>query len=289
MLEQYHRPNTRIGQNFLVDKNILRVILDRSEIGPQDVVLEVGAGRGILTEGLLERKPLLVYSSEIDRRLEPCLENIRIHYANLRILWGDALKGGLPPRLDPSPNKMVANIPYHITTPLLWKVLELYAPAGLNYMLLMVQKEAAERICAPARSKGRYPLGITLQAMGELRIIRKVPPEAFFPSPEVTSALLEVSIDKNHHLPGVRAWRNLLRTAFMKRRKTLLNNLGGLLPGMKREIADRMEQAGLSVSTRAEELELDQWQVLFEILRPSLQEKEEPAGGLGRLPANPDE
>jgi 16S rRNA (adenine1518-N6/adenine1519-N6)-dimethyltransferase len=138
-------------------------------------------------------------------------------------------------------------------------------------MLLMVQKEAADRICAPARSKDRYPLGITIQAMGEARIIRKVPPQAFFPSPEVTSALLEVSIDKNHQLPGVKAWRSLLRTAFSKRRKTLLNNLDGLLPGMKWEIAGRMEQAGLSVSARAEELEVDQWQVLFEMLRPSLQ------------------
>ncbi|MDY0178547.1 MAG: rRNA adenine dimethyltransferase family protein, partial [Synergistaceae bacterium] len=193
MPESFLRPNTRIGQNFLVDKNILGVILDSSDVGPGDVVLEVGAGKGVLTEGLLERGASLVHSLEIDRRLEPFLDEIRTRYSNLRILWGDALKGGLPIELDPPPNKMIANIPYHITTPLIWKVLELYSPVGLRYMLLMVQKEAAEKICAPARSKDRYPLGVTIHAMGEARILRRVPPEVFNPSPEVTSALLEIT------------------------------------------------------------------------------------------------
>jgi len=159
----------------------------------------------------------------------------------------------------------------------------------LNYMLLMVQKEAAERICAPARSKDRYPLGITIQAMGKPRIVRKVPPEAFSPSPRVDSALLEVSIQKNRSLPRDRIWRTLVRAAFSQRRKTLLNNLAALLPGMRREIADRMAQAALSGTVRGEELELEQWYSLYEILGPLLQAKKEPAGDRWLPPADPDE
>lgn len=271
MPESFLRPNTRIGQNFLVDKNILGVILDSSDVGPGDVVLEVGAGKGVLTEGLLERGASLVHSLEIDRRLEPFLDEIRTRYSNLRILWGDALKGGLPIELDPPPNKMIANIPYHITTPLIWKVLELYSPVGLRYMLLMVQKEAAEKICAPARSKDRYPLGVTIHAMGEARILRRVPPEVFNPSPEVTSALLEITITKGLELPGDKVWRTLIRSAFSHRRKTLLNNLAALLPGTRHEKAALLEKAGLSVSSRAEELELKHWSALLEILSPLIQ------------------
>ena len=285
----FSRPNTHIGQNFLIDRNILAFILGRCDVRSHDILLEVGAGKGFLTEGLLGENPLLVYSSEIDRRFEPYLGSLRTRYPNLRMLWGDALKGGLPEQLEPPPNKMVANIPYHITTPLLWRVLELYAPAGLNYMLLMVQKEAAERICAPARSKDRYPLGITIQAMGKPRIVRKVPPEAFSPSPRVDSALLEVSIQKNRSLPRDRIWRTLVRAAFSQRRKTLLNNLAAFLPGMRREIADRMAQAGLSGTARGEELELEQWYSLYEILGPLLQAKKEPAGDRWLPPADPDE
>ncbi|MDD4022514.1 MAG: 16S rRNA (adenine(1518)-N(6)/adenine(1519)-N(6))-dimethyltransferase RsmA [Synergistales bacterium] len=285
MPESFLRPNTRIGQNFLVDKNILGVILDSSDVGPGDVVLEVGAGKGVLTEGLLERGASLVHSLEIDRRLEPFLDEIRTRYSNLRILWGDALKGGLPIELDPPPNKMIANIPYHITTPLIWKVLELYSPVGLRYMLLMVQKVAAEKICAPARSKDRYPLGVTIHAMGEARILRRVPPEVFNPSPEVTSALLEITITKGLELPGDKVWRTLIRSAFSHRRKTLLNNLAALLPGTRHEKAALLEKAGLSVSSRAEELELKHWSALLEILSPLIQ-GEKRQGTKSPLPAN---
>ena len=275
MQGRFNRPNTRIGQNFLIDRNILGFILGCCEIGPRDVLLEVGTGKGFLTEGLLGEGPLLVYSSEIDRRFEPYLESLRARFPNLRMLWGDALKGGLPERLEPPPNKMVANIPYHITTPLLWKVLELYAPAGLDYMLLMVQEEAAKRICAPARSKDRYPLGITVQTMGNPRIVRKVSRGAFSPSPRVDSALLELTIQKNRSLPNDLTWRTLVRAAFSQRRKTLLNNLGTLLPGKRREIAEGMTRGGIPNSARGEELELEQWHSLYDSLGPLLRAKKD--------------
>ena len=115
MPQDFHRPNTRIGQNFLVDRNILRIILDRGNIGPKDSILEVGAGKGILTEGLLEKNPQMVFALEIDRSLEPFLSGLSERYRNLEIIWGDALKVGFGPGLVPPPNKMIANIPVRKT------------------------------------------------------------------------------------------------------------------------------------------------------------------------------
>ncbi len=268
MPQYFHRPNTRIGQNFRVDRNSLRIILDRGNINPKDSILEVGAGKGILTEGLLEKNPQMVFAMEIDRSLEPFLSGLSERYSNLEIIWGDVLKVGFEPGLVPPPNKMIANIPYHITTPLIWRILELFAPGGLHYLLLMVQKEAAEKICAPPRTKGRYPLGVTIQSMGYARIIRHVPPEAFRPSPEVTSALIEIVLERNFSLPLDISWRTLIRSSFSQRRKTLVNNLATIFPGKRGEITDYLSRKNIPVSTRAEELETRQWELLYELVSP---------------------
>ncbi len=284
MPHEFHKPNTRIGQNFLVDRNILRIILDHGNIGPEDSILEVGAGKGILTEGLLERGPKMVFAMEIDRSLEPFLSDLGDLYKNLKIFWGDALKTDFGPGLVPPPNKMIANIPYHITTPLIWKVLELFAPGGLHYLLLMVQKEAADRICAPPRTKERYPLGITLHSMGKTRIIRNVPPEAFRPTPEVNSALVEIILERNFSLPGEYSWRVLLRASFSQRRKTLVNNLAVLFPGKKEDITQFLNRKNIPVSVRAEELETEQWESLHEFVAPWFPEKKRQAAGNRHLP-----
>ncbi|HDQ92618.1 MAG TPA: ribosomal RNA small subunit methyltransferase A [Synergistetes bacterium] len=265
MGEVFHRANTRIGQNFLIDKNILQIILKHADISPDDSVLEVGAGKGILTRAILEKKPLVLYSLEIDRSLEPFLGELSDTFDNFKLFWGDALREGFPSSFDPCPNKIVANIPYHITTPLIWKVLEELAEKGLNYFLLMVQKEAAERICAPARCKERYPLGITLQSMGKPRILRLVTPESFRPAPSVTSALLEIRLSTKTHLPNCPLWRRLLRSGFAQRRKTLVNNLGRDFPELKKEIATMVTTLGYPATARAEELEVETWLDLLEV------------------------
>ncbi len=273
MAEFYHRANTKIGQNFLVDHNILEVVLKHASINSDDTVLEVGAGKGVLTKGILEHGPKALYALEIDRSLEPYLQGLSQQYKNLRLFWGDALKGGFPGSFDPVPNKMIANIPYHITTPLIWKVLESLAGYGLNYLLLMVQKESALKICAPARCKGRYPLGVTILSMGEARILRLVPPEAFRPSPSVTSALLEIRITANCDLPNSSSWRSLLRSGFAQRRKTLANNLTRDFPEMKDNIAPLLDSLGLPPFTRAEELEIGHWREVHKFFETLVRRK----------------
>jgi len=262
MAEIRHRPNTKIGQNFLVDLEILDFILKQADIKKEDSILEVGAGRGILTKGILERSPKTLFALEIDQTLHPFLSTLEEEYPNLRLIWGDALRDGFPKEFNPVPNKMIANIPYHITTPLLWKVLETLSIKGLGFILLMVQKEAAERICAPPRCKDRYPLGVTVQSMGESHILRLVPPEAFRPSPSVTSALLEIRIEKNLDLPLSSSWRSLLRSGFSQRRKTLVNNLNRDFPWIRDAIGPVMESLGLNPLIRAEELETGTWRDL---------------------------
>lgn len=271
MAEFHHRANTKIGQNFLVDLNILEVILKHADIDTGDTVLEVGAGKGVLTRGILERGPKILYALEIDRSLQPFLEELSGNYDNLRLFWGDALKTDFHESFDPTPNKMVANIPYHITTPLIWKILESLAQEGLGYLLLMVQREAAEKICAPACCKDRYPLGVTICSMGNARILRLVPPEAFRPSPAVTSAILEIRINRNLDLPNSRSWRALLRSGFSQRRKTLANNLNRDFPGIRETLGPLLDSLDLPPLTRAEELEIGQWQYLHEHLATMLE------------------
>ena len=237
MVEFHHRANTKIGQNFLVDLNILEVILKHADIDTGDTVLEVGAGKGVLTRGILERGPKILYALEIDRSLQPFLEELSGNYDNLRLFWGDALKTDFHESFDPTPNKMVANIPYHITN-------------------------------RPSRCSA---MTITICSMGNARILRLVPPEAFRPSPAVTSAILEIRINRNLDLPNSRSWRALLRSGFSQRRKTLANNLNRDFPGIRETLGPLLDSLDLPPLTRAEELEIGQWQYLHEHLATMLE------------------
>ena len=161
----------------------------------------------------------------------------------------------------------MANIPYHITTPLIWKLLEDLAPRGLQRMILMVQKEAAERLMAPLRSKTRYPLGVTLELMGTVKILRTVPPEAFRPIPRVDSALVRIDLTTHRDLPTLASWRELLRKAFGERRKMLRNSLGTFpLPLHSPSLEVCLQSACLPATARPEELEGEAWLRLWRLL-----------------------
>ncbi len=260
------RHNTSIGQNFLVDPSILRVIMDRVRLQDQDVVLEVGPGQGALSRELLDSPCRFVHAVEIDRRLEPYLESLDPDGTRFQLHWGDAVRFEYG-SVTPLPNRVVANIPYHITTPLIWKLLEDLAPQGMDYMLLMVQKEAADRICAQAGTRDRYPLGVTLDAMGSSRIVRRIPPTVFRPQPRVDSALLEIRLVRKCRLPTDRFWRRLIAGAFSQRRKTLANNLLKSLGFPREQTTELLRSRDLSPTIRAEQLETAQWLECLEDFR----------------------
>lgn len=265
--------NTDIGQNFLIDESVVAYTVKRAAVTPDDVILEIGPGGGILTRGLLSAGPRALYAVEVDERLRDGLEALASRDGRLRLFWGDAVRFDYRAELPETPTKIVANLPYHITTPILWTFLEKLIPAGVGYMLLMVQLESAERIASPERSRARSPLGVTVEAMGGAEILRKVPPQAFRPQPRVNSALIEIKIDKNRGLANDRTWRALLARSFTQRRKTLVNNWTAGYADIDRERALAILDAhGLSATARAEELPLEKW---FELAKePDFQIKE---------------
>ena len=265
--------NTDIGQNFLIDESVVAYTVKRAAVTPDDVILEIGPGGGILTRGLLSAGPRALCAVEVDERLRDGLEALASRDGRLRLFWGDAVRFDYRAELPETPTKIVANLPYHITTPILWAFLEKLIPAGVGYMLLMVQLESAERIASPERSRARSPLGVTVEAMGGAEILRKVPPQAFRPQPRVNSALIEIKIEKNRGLANDRTWRALLARSFTQRRKTLVNNWTACYADIDRERALAILEAhGLSATARAEELPLEKW---FELAKePDFQIKE---------------
>lgn len=265
--------NTDIGQNFLIDESVVAYTVKRAAVTPDDVILEIGPGGGILTRGLLSAGPRALCAVEVDERLRDGLEALASRDGRLRLFWGDAVRFDYRAELPETPTKIVANLPYHITTPILWAFLEKLIPAGVGYMLLMVQLESAERIASPERSRARSPLGVTVEAMGGAEILRKVPPQAFRPQPRVNSALIEIKIERNRGLANDRTWRVLLARSFTQRRKTLVNNWTACYADIDRERALAILDAhGLSATARAEELPLEKW---FELAKePDFQIKE---------------
>ena len=238
------KPLKRYGQNFLVDRNILNLMVSQAGLTQDDCVLEIGPGHGVLTRALLEQGVRCLHCVELDERLRPELE--ALDDERLCLHWGDAVKYDYS-TLSPFPDKVIANIPYKITTPLLWELLR----RGFRYMLLMLQKEAAERLTAPPDTKARYPLGVCIEAMGSAKVIRSVPPQCFRPAPKVYSAIVEVEVVRNFELAGSSLWSEMLHGGFAHRRKTLANNLKGwVLPD------------GLG-GKRAEDLTVEEWQKIY--------------------------
>ena len=167
------RYNTDIGQNFLTDSSIVEWMTTRAHLGPSDAVLEIGAGGGMLTKGLAASGAARVEAVELDARLREYLEPIAAANPSLSLHWGDAVTFDYAPL--PAITHIIANIPYHITTPLVWRLLEVYSGSTMNYMLLMVQAEAAERLSCGAGARASNPLSVTIAAMGGAETVRKVP------------------------------------------------------------------------------------------------------------------
>lgn len=255
--------NTDIGQNFLIDRSVVDYMIGRAALGSEDFVLEIGPGEGILTEGLLSTGLGGICTLELDTRLKHVVETLERKDKRMTALWGDAVRFDYENGLPWYPNRVIANLPYHITTPLLWVFLEKLIPHNLDYMLLMVQLESAERIVSPAGHRERSPLGITLSAMGGSEILRRIPPSSFRPQPRVNSCLIEIKIEKNRGLALDKTWRALLARSFAQRRKTLVNNWIAGYPEINREAAQEiLGRHGLKPAARAEELSLETWQSL---------------------------
>jgi 16S rRNA (adenine1518-N6/adenine1519-N6)-dimethyltransferase len=213
---------------------------------------------------LLKAGPLRLYTIEIDRRFSSELEPLKSCHPHLEIIWCDALSVDYRRFFDYQPDKIVANIPYQIITELLWKLLEEAAPAGTGYFLMMVQKEAAERLSARPGSRRSNPLSVTLARMGTVEILKTVPPEVFQPRPKVQSAIVQIHLNRTGFLKEENRWRYFVERAYRQRRKTLFNNLVGGLHLERAMILEWFEKLGIGSKQRAEELDTQAWGQLYE-------------------------
>lgn len=252
--------NRNLGQNFLMDGNIVRRIADSAEISPEDVVIEVGPGIGTLTEELAMRAKA-VYAVEIDDRFIAILRQNLSDFDNVQIIHHDALDfdfKGLIATIEPgTPVKIVANLPYYITTPLIQRFL--MDELGIRSATFMVQKEVAERIIARPSTKDYGSLTLFVACFAEASIVARAPKEVFLPAPKVDSMVVHLALKPP--LVGVDMPRltRIIQSAFQQRRKTVLNSLSRSLAMDKRDVRKLLAGLGIPASARAENLSLERF------------------------------
>jgi 16S rRNA (adenine1518-N6/adenine1519-N6)-dimethyltransferase len=248
----------RLGQNFLSDPNLLDAIVRDAELGEGDVVLEVGAGEGVLSERLADVVAHL-HSIELDRRLEPALASLAAR-ENVSLHWGDAMKLDLA-ALEPAPAAVVSNLPYSVATPVILRTIEQLP--SLRSWTVMVQREIADRLRAAPGSRTYGSPSVIAQLACEVKLIRKVDPAVFRPRPRVDSAILGL----RRTGPGADAeTRGLVRAAFAHRRKSLARSLEHVRPGSLGPVRAGLEELGLPADSRAEQLSPEQFRALAKVL-----------------------
>jgi 16S rRNA (adenine1518-N6/adenine1519-N6)-dimethyltransferase len=244
----------RLGQNFLADPNLLDAIVRDAALAPDDVILEVGAGEGVLTERLA---PVAthVHAVEIDRGLEEALAPVAA-LENVTLHWGDAMKLDLA-ALDPAPTAVVANLPYSVATPLILRTIELLP--SVRSWTVMVQREIADRLRAAPGSRTYGSPSVLAQIACEVELARTVDPAVFRPRPRVESAILRLRRTGPAADP---ATRQLVRDAFAHRRKSLARSLEHARPGTLARAREALEALSLRPDARAEELSPEEFRAL---------------------------
>lgn len=265
-----------LGQNFLIDGNIINKIIDGAGIGSEDTVLEIGAGIGTLTRALAEKAGKVVVI-ELDRKLEPILEETLAGLNNIEIYWGNALKVDWDELIREKtagecgsggkPYKIAANLPYYITTPLMMHAMERHY--NVSSMVVMIQKEVAERITAVPGTKEYGALTVALNFYSQPGLVTYVPKTVFIPQPEVESAVIKLNVLKNPpvKVPDEKTFFEVVKAAFGQRRKTLANTLGKFSDTIgKAELINLLKEADIDPGRRGETLTLEEFATVSNII-----------------------
>ena len=263
----------KYGQNFLIDPRVLDKIIDAAEIGPDDFVLEIGPGIGTMTQYLCERAGQ-VCAVEIDRKLIPILQDTLKEYDNVEIIHNDILKVDIgrivAEENGGKPIKVVANLPYYITTPIIMTLFEKEVP--LSSVTVMVQKEVAARMQAGPGSKDYGALSLAVRYYAQPYIAAFVPPNCFIPRPAVGSAVIRLTRHKERPVTvkDPAFMFKIIRGSFNQRRKTLQNGLYNSqeLRIPKEKVVEALEAMDLPPNIRGEKLTLDQFARLSDLLCP---------------------
>lgn len=275
MLRRYNlRARKGLGQHFLIDEEILGLIVSTAEIEPDDIIIEVGPGLGVLTAELAERAGQVI-AIELDDKLASILGKNLASFNNITVINKNVLeinpsalieeyKTGFPAELQGTHNyKVVANLPYYITSPVLRHFLE--AEVKPQVMVVMVQKEVAEDIIA--RPGKMSLLSVSVQLYGKPEITGYVPAACFYPAPEVDSAILKITLFRHPavEIADIDGFFTLVRAGFSASRKQLANSLAQGLGISKTESLSLLERADISPQRRAENLTLDEWADLWRV------------------------
>jgi len=251
----------KLGQNFLIDKNINEKIIEAASINKDDVVIEIGPGLGNLTQ-LLCKEAKKVISIEIDKDFKKIHEDI-LNYDNLEIIYDDFMEINLNKILEPYDKKeikVVANLPYYITTPIIMKLLEEKYP--INKIVVMIQKEVAERFASTPGGKEYGAITLTINYYSETHYAFTVSPEVFIPKPKVSSAVVVFDVlDKpKYSVYSEEILFKVIKGAFAKRRKTFVNSLSSTFPEFDKEIIlDSLKNFNLNIAIRGEKLSLEEF------------------------------
>lgn len=273
VLQKYHfNFQKKYGQNFLIDPHVLDKIIGESGIEKEDMILEIGPGIGTMTQYLAEAAREVV-AIEIDKNLIPILEDTLSEYKNITVINQDVLKVDLRKLVmeknEGRPIKVVANLPYYITTPIIMELLESKLP--IESITIMVQKEVAERMQQTPGSKEYGALSLAVQYYAKPEIVANVPPNCFMPRPKVGSAVIRLTLHQNPviEVEDEEFMFRLIRASFNQRRKTLINGIGNA-PNInvgKEEVKAALEEMGLSENIRGEMLSLEEFARLSNLLR----------------------
>jgi 16S rRNA (adenine1518-N6/adenine1519-N6)-dimethyltransferase len=265
------RPATRHGQNFLIDLNLVQIIVDAAELEADDVVLEVGTGTGSLTALMAERAAAVV-TVEIDAHLFELASEQLIDLPNVTMLKLDALRNknniddrvmeAVRDHLAAVPGrrfKLVANLPYNIATPIISNLL--LAPHVPHSMTVTIQKELADRITAQPSTKDYSALSVWIQSQCTAEIVRLLPPSVFWPAPKVTSAILQIVVDpeRRARIKNLQYFHNITKALFLHRRKFLRANVVAAMKQHldKEQVDALLEPLGFAADTRTEQLDVD--------------------------------
>lgn len=265
----------KFGQNFLIDEHVIHKIINGAQVTKEDFVLEIGPGIGTMTQYLAEAARE-VAAVEIDKKLIPILGETLAEYDNVTVINEDILKVDIRAlaleKNEGRPIKVVANLPYYITTPIIMGLFESHVP--IDNITVMVQKEVADRMKVGPGSKDYGALSLAVQYYAKPYLVANVPANCFIPRPNVDSAVIRLT---RHESPAVEVENetlmfNMIRASFNQRRKTLQNGLknSGLFPVSKEEIIEVIKEAGLPETVRGEALTLEQFARLSNLMNKKI-------------------
>ncbi len=257
--------NKQFGQNFITDTNLLSAIVSDAGVAKTDTVIEIGAGAGTLTK-VLSNSCKKVIAFEIDRNLKPVLDETLADTKNLELMFCDIMKMSIAEieKIAGGKYKVVANLPYYLTTPIIMNFVE--NAVNAESLTVMVQKEVAERLSAKNGGKDFGAITVAVQSVADVKTTRIVKRDMFLPAPNVDSAVVRIDFKKKYDIKSKEYFRNTVKYAFSSRRKQLQNNISTFFNISKEKSMELIEETGADKNARAETLSVEQFVKLSNLL-----------------------